>query len=103
MSSFRLTSDAENDLNLIWDFIAQDNLEAANRVLNELQGAMELLAEMPEMAQKRPGLSKIYPNLRAWPLPDYPNYLVFYLPVEDRIMVIRILHGARNIVDIFGE
>jgi len=103
MSSFRLTADAENDLNLIWDFIAQDNVDAANRVLDKMQDAMELLAEMPEMAQKRPGLSKVYPNLRVWPLPDYPNYLVFYLPVEAGILVIRILHGARNIEEIFGE
>lgn len=100
MNSFRLTSDAENDLNLIWDSIAHDNVDAANRVLEKLQHAMETLAEMPEMAQKRPGLSKIYPNLRLWPLPDYPSYLVFYLPIEDGILVIRVLHGARKIEDI---
>ncbi len=61
MSSFRLTADAENDLNLIWDFIAQDNVDAANRVLGKIQDSIELLAEMPEMAQ---GISRNYLVIR---------------------------------------
>ena len=100
MSSFRLTSDAENDLNLIWDFIAQDNVEAANRVLNRIEDAMEMLSKMPEMAQKRPWLSKIFPELRVWPVPDFSSYLVFYVPIEDGIMVIRILHSSRNVEEL---
>jgi plasmid stabilization system protein ParE len=34
MKSFVLTPRAENDLNQIWDYIAEDNIEAADRVLN---------------------------------------------------------------------
>ncbi len=102
MSFFRLTSNAENDLNLIWEFIAQDNVVAANQVLNSLEHTMEMLASMPEMAQQRPNLSKAYPNLRVWPLPDYPCYLVFYIPVEDGITVLRVLHGSRDATNLLG-
>lgn len=97
MTHFQLTSDAENDLNLIWDFIARDNVDAANRVLEKLEESMEMLAAMPEMAQKRLKLSKIYPNLRAWPVSDYPNYLIFYIPVNNGILVLRVLNGAQNV------
>lgn len=97
MSCFRLTSEAECDLNLIWDFIAQDNVDAANRVIDKIVHSMEMLSKMPEMAQKRPKLSEIYPDLRMWPVNEFSKYLVFYVPIEDGILVIRILHSSRNI------
>ena len=100
MGELRLTSDAERDLTRIWEDIALDNVSAANRVISEIRKSMEMLAEMPEAAPERPGLSRKYPNLRAWPVPEYSNYLVFFLPEEGGILVIRVLHGRRKIEDI---
>ena len=72
MSAFQLTTDAENDLNLIWEFIAQDNIDAANRVIDKLEKSTETLATMPEMAQPRPKLSKI-PTQRCAISADFPT------------------------------
>jgi plasmid stabilization system protein ParE len=38
---------AAADLEGIWDFIAEDNVTAADRVINDLHSAVEALADMP--------------------------------------------------------
>jgi toxin ParE1/3/4 len=54
-----------------------------------------LLARMPELGRKRPDLA---PDLRGFPI---GNYIIFYRPVPDGIQVIRVLHGARDIPELF--
>ena len=52
---------------------------------------LSLLAQYPRIAPERPDIA---PNLRYLP---HGNFLIFYLPEDDGITVIRILHGARQI------
>ena len=47
MTAFRLSPEASQDLNEIYEYIAQDNVDAAERVREELLEAMRGLAEMP--------------------------------------------------------
>ena len=42
-------------------------------------------------------------GLRRVPVKGFENYLVFYLPNENGIDVIRVLHGARDIDSLFAE
>ena len=44
MSGFVLHPEALADLDEIWEFIAADNLDAADRVLSEIREAMHSLA-----------------------------------------------------------
>jgi len=44
MKDFVLTPRAELDLTEIWEYIAQDNIDAADRVLDELEKMMYKLA-----------------------------------------------------------
>ena len=53
MLDFQLTRRAETDLLQIWNYIAIDNFEAADRVLDEFQLAFERLAEMPYLGHVR--------------------------------------------------
>jgi plasmid stabilization system protein ParE len=50
MKRFILTPRAKQDVNDIWDFIADDSIEAADRVLNALENAMVTLAKTPASA-----------------------------------------------------
>ena len=47
MKRFILTPRARQDINDIWDYIANDNIEAADRVLDALDNAMIKLAKNP--------------------------------------------------------
>ena len=47
MKRFVLTPRARQDINDIWDYIAADNINAADRVLHALERAMLRLAKNP--------------------------------------------------------
>ncbi|MBD0327853.1 MAG: type II toxin-antitoxin system RelE/ParE family toxin [Pyrinomonadaceae bacterium] len=88
---------AEADLLDIWNFIANDSWEKADRLLEKIDNQLKILASNPGMGRKRDSLA---PNLRSFPV---GNYLIFYLPINEGIEVIRILHGARDIPSLFQE
>jgi antitoxin ParD1/3/4 len=49
MSLYLLTPQAEDDLFAIWSYIAQDNLEAADRVETQIYAACAFLASTPRL------------------------------------------------------
>jgi toxin ParE1/3/4 len=42
-------------------------------------------------------------GLRRFPVEGFENYLVFYLPRQGGIDVVRVLHGARDIDNVFAQ
>ena len=97
MPQVHRTSRAELDLLNIWEFIADDSLEAADRLIRNIHSRCQTLSESPLSGHKREDLA---PNLRSCAL---GNYVIFYRPAADGIEVIRVLHGARDIPTIFAQ
>ena len=100
MSAWKVvyTEQAENDLRAIYEYIAFSLLgpKFAERQTKRIIEAAAKLNEMPyrcRLYEKEPWRSK---GLRVLPV---DNYLVFYLPVEDRgtVVIIRIMYGGRDI------
>ena len=89
------TSQAHLDLVEAALRIAEETPTAADHWLDSLDEKCRLLARMPELGRKRPDLA---PDLRGFPI---GNYIIFYRPVPDGIQVIRVLHGARDIPELF--
>jgi toxin ParE1/3/4 len=90
------TTLARADLRDIWLYIAQDNIEAADRLLDRIDRTAQILANSPGLGEPQDDLK---PGLRRFVV---GNYLVFYDPLPDGIRVIRVLHGARRWEDAFG-
>lgn len=88
---------AEADLLDIWNFIANDSLEKADRLLHKIDSQLKMLASNPGMGRKR---GSLVPNLRSFPV---GNYLIFYRPINQGIEVIRVLHGARDFQSLFED
>ncbi len=86
---------AKNDLDEIWLFIAQDNLDAADRFVDFLTDKFPLLASSPQMGRRRDDLS---PGLRGFPV---KNYVILYRILKNRIEVARVVHGARDLKALF--
>ena len=101
MSRYQLTPQALEDLFEIWSYIARDNVEAADRVEESVHKACDMLAEGPWRGKVRKDLTSL--PLRFWTVQHYPNYIVVYNPRTNPLQIIRILHGARNILAILGE
>lgn len=82
--------EAENDLEEIWWYIAQDSPHNADRFLNSIQERCMALAEFPQMGVRRDELKT---GLRSQPV---SQYLIFYFPLEDGIDIVRVLHRSRD-------
>jgi len=85
------TPSALQDLDSIWDYIAKDSVTAADRVLDELQSRFELLANNAELGERQTLLAD--GNYRRF---CFQNYVVYFRPVENGIILVRVLHGARD-------
>jgi toxin ParE1/3/4 len=53
MKRFKLTPRAKQDVNEIWDYLAGDNIAAADRVIDALENAMTKLARTPGIGHRR--------------------------------------------------
>lgn len=94
MSHYRLTSKARSDLFGILDYIASDNPDAADRVEAAILADLDLLAANPRAGHIRADLTER--PVRFWSVQRYPNYLIIYNPDSSPLMVLRILHAARD-------
>jgi len=92
MTSFRLSPEAAQDLIEIYEYIAQDSLEAAERVRLELLEAIRKLAQTPGMGHAREDLSKR--QVLFWPVRAYQ---IIYRSAEKPLEVVAVLHGKRNL------
>jgi toxin ParE1/3/4 len=98
MNRYILSLLAEEDLQRIWDYIADDNADAADRVLLKIQEAMRKLASMPGMGHRRSDINN--PSLRFWLV---YSYLIVYRVGTQPLEVARIIHGAQDIPRILEE
>ena len=97
MKRFILTPRARQDVNDIWDYIANDNIEAADRVLDALDNAMFKLAKNPGIGHRRDELAdKRHRFLLVY------SYLIVYRHETKPVQIIRVLHAARDVQSIFA-
>jgi len=89
---YQLTLNAQGDVARITDFIAEHNVEAALRVHDALEEAFRHLAE-------RPGMGHTRADLTARPVKFWSvySYLIVYDPASSPLIVIAVLHGARDV------
>jgi toxin ParE1/3/4 len=88
------TSRAERDLVDIYDYIAEENPQAAIRVLNQIEKRCQSLCAHPKIGQQ---CDEISPGLRSV---AEGRYLIFYRLAPGEIQVIRILHRARDVTEL---
>ena len=86
---------AESDLEEIGDYIARDNPRRALTFIRELRDRCTQIIDNPEAAPLRPELGV---DLRLAP---FGRYLIFYTVSAEAVRIERILHGARQLQDLF--
>lgn len=77
-------------------YLEQHAAQAALGFIEALEKAFAHLARFPESGSPRYAHELNLPGLRCWPLAEYP-FLVFYVDLDDRVDVWRVLHGQRDI------
>jgi plasmid stabilization system protein ParE len=95
MSEYRFAAQAAEDLFEIWSYVAEESLEAANRVEEAVYSACAFLAETPHAGRIREDLT-VRP-VRFWLVQPFRNCWIVYDPKPKPLQIIRILHPVRNV------
>ena len=103
MAKFFVAPEALDDLELVWAYIAQDNPEAADRVVDAAYRLCQVLAEHPELGRLRRFPENSPADLRSFVITEFPNYVIFYRPHVEGVEIVRVIHGARNVERLFGD
>ena len=90
-SGYALHPEAFADLDDIRDHIAQENPDAADRIMAEIFDAIRGLVTFPHRGHRRPDLSS-----RPLRFTLVREYLIAYAPEEEPLWVVAVMHGRRN-------
>jgi toxin ParE1/3/4 len=95
VSKLRIAPAASADLIETWSYIADDSVANADAFIDKLYEALQSLARQPGLGRHREELA---PGIQSFP---FGRYIVFYRSVAGAIEIVRVLHGARDIENIF--
>lgn len=96
MKPARFSPQAARDLDEHCERIAADNPTAAGQVRSAIFDYSDLVAQHPGIGRRIKGAGARHTQIRWLVVPTYRNYLVFFQPYADSIMVVRVLHAAQD-------
>lgn len=95
MANLRVTPQAEDDLEEIWLTIALDNPSAADKLLRRIGTKLDRLSQFPDLGSPRPEIAAAARMLVEG------NYVVLYEVIDDTVEIVRVVHGARDLRELF--
>ena len=96
MSHFDLSKRADADVDEIWAYIARNDRQAADRVIDSIYDRFAMLARQPELGESAGHLTAGLRRTFAG------KYVIYYEIETNRVFIRRVLHGARDIRKFFG-
>lgn len=96
--TYRLSKRANADLEEIFEYIAKSNPGAASRLDQRIHETINLLARFPGIGHSR--LDVTDKRYLFWTV---GNYVIAYRMVGPDLVVVRVLHGARNFRKLFPK
>ena len=82
------------------------SLEVADRFLNAVDKTLALIARSPGIGTPHQSSHPKLAGLRSFAVSKFKRYLLFYQVFHDRIELVRVLHGSRDIrriLDVEGD
>ena len=101
MSVFRLSPEAEAELDEIWLRIARESgsVDVASRVVDDITERFWLLARYPYLGRSRG--EDLRPGLRTFPANEY--LIVHRVEDDGVVLILHVVHGSRDIAALLGE
>lgn len=93
---------AERDIEECFVFIGEDDLDIGVHFLVAVEDSIEEIGRNPFIGKQCEFKSAQLQNLRMWLVKGFSNYQIYYIVTAETIEIIRVLHGARDIDDIFS-
>jgi toxin ParE1/3/4 len=79
------------------EYISRDSLETALRFFDAVEATIENLAELPGKGSRRDFEDPRLKDLRSWAVQGFPNHLIFYEATDQTLLIVAVLHGARDL------
>jgi len=94
MSEFRLSREAETELDAIWIRIAResDSIDIATRVVESIAERFWLLARYPYMGRRRD--EDLRPGLRSFPADEY--VIIHRIEEDGAVLILHVVHASRE-------
>lgn len=94
------TPQADSDLDDIWYYVAirSGNMDTADRLVDSITNRFCLLATHPNIGRARD--EDLRPGLRSFPVGEY---VIIYRIQDEKVLVLRVLRGSRDITALFGS
>jgi plasmid stabilization system protein ParE len=90
LSAYKVSADAWADLGAIWDYIAEDSADAADRWIARLFDAFELIGSNPCVGHVRRDLT--LRDVRFW---SVARYVIIYRPQPIPVEILSVTQGGR--------
>lgn len=96
MAKYSTTTRADKDVDEIVDYVAVRNVGAAIELDRSIYNVFDMLADNPEAGRER---SELKADLRSFPC---GSYIVFYRLWAGDVIILRVIHAARDLEEIFS-
>lgn len=97
MTDWSLTEAALEDLEEIFEYLSAFSLEVGERFIEDFERKCDNLVKFPKMGRS---YTEFSPDLRGIPI---ESYMIFYRILSQRIEIIRVLSGYRNLESVFSD
>lgn len=96
----RRAPQADSDLDDIWHYVAvkSGSMEVADRLVDAITDRFSLLATHPNIGRARD--EDLRPGLRSFAVGEY---VIIYRIGGDDVLILRVVHGSRDIAGLFGH
>lgn len=86
---------ASNDIDAVIDLIKAANPSAAKKWFSKIEAKCRRLAQFPNIGKQRDDLRD---GVYCFPC---DKYLIFYDITDTAVIIVHVVHGARNLLDVF--
>jgi plasmid stabilization system protein ParE len=103
MADYTLGELVPADLSAIWEYIALDDIDAADRFLRAAEDMFNLLGQHPELGPVWRTKSPKLQGTRFIPIRSFEKFLVFYKPRAGGVDIYHVIHGSRDLPSLLDE
>ena len=93
---------AEDDLTEIGNYFDERDNTLAARFYEHFLKTVQTLVRSPYLGERCTFRNPKTKGMRIWQVSGFSNYLIFYRLQDEKLEILRVLHGARDYATIFN-
>jgi toxin ParE1/3/4 len=97
MSRLVRRPEVADDIFELAGYLMEHSEDAAERFVDAVEKSLKDLTARPGSGSRKDFEAQGLSEVRSWWVEGFPNFLIYYLPLQDGIDVLGVLHGARDV------